>query len=359
MKKSASDTIAFWHLDTTAAAAGEGFEKWLEVSHSFYDLRALGGSEAFKGKATGHILDQLMFIDSRFDGLQVGRSLKHLRRAPSEYVFLHIFESGSMSGLLDDTPICKQPGSVAVQDVSHVLHAVAEPSKVKAVVVPYHVLGFEPGRHQPFMSLPLDEPKGRIVAGATQAIFDRLPGITEAEAPAIAEGYAGLLRGMLFGSAAEADRRSTQAALLAAILSYIDAHVRDRDLGAETLCDVFGLSRASLYRIMQSEGGVLHAIQQRRLHRCFLELSGREEGTTVRCIAERYGFSNPSHFNRLFKQLYLLSPSDLRPLPQEQSERQDRRPCAAAKTLNAWLERNCTYEAPGRRIGPEVRTAAE
>jgi len=291
--------------------------------------------------------------------MQVDRSPKHLRMEPCEYVFLHIFEYGSLSGLLDDMPISKQPGSVAVQDFSHELQAIALPSKVKAVVVPFHVLGFEPGRHQPFMSLPVNEPKGRIVASATQAIFDRLPGITEAEAPAIAEGYAGLLRGMLFGSAAEADRRSTQEALLGAILSYVDAHVRDLDLGAERLCDVFGISRASLYRVMQSEGGVLHAIQQRRLHRCFQELSRRDERTTVRCIAERYGFTNPSHFNRLFKQLYFLSPSDVRPLPEDQPWRHQGQMSAAAKAVNAWLGRHCTQEASGRRLETAVRTAAE
>ncbi len=355
MKKGTSDTVVAWHVDTAAEGAGEGFDRWIEVSNSFYDLRALEGSEAFEGIATGYLLDKLMFIDARFDGLQVGRSARHLSSEPSDYLFLHMFESGSMTGLLDEMPISKQPGQVAVQDFSRELYAVAEPSKVKAVAVPFDVLGYERGRHKPFVNLPMTELKGRVIADATQTIFNLLPGVNEVEAPAMAESYAGMLRAMLFGSDAEADRRSKQKAQLTTILSYIDQQVRDPDLDTEMLCEVFNISRAKLFRILQSQGGVLRAIQQRRLHRCFHELCLRDEKTTVRCIAERYGFMHPSHFNRLFKQLFFLSPSEVRPLPEMKRCRRS----AASKAVNTWLKRHCAQSALPHALHAGMRTAAE
>jgi AraC-like DNA-binding protein len=59
-------------------------------------------------------------------------------------------------------------------------------------------------------------------------------------------------------------------------------------------------------------GGVERYLRERRLGRCFAELAAADPATArIGKIAERWGFLDPSHFNRLFKQHFGLRPSDV------------------------------------------------
>ncbi len=356
-----STSVPSWHIDASNRQRGEGFDIWAEYARPLYDARAPWGADNFTATATGYLLDQLIFVRSCFEPLEVGRSRRHLASEPSEFLTINIFKTGGFTGLIEDTPITKRPHEVVLQDASRALRAVVDRSDVLAVIVPFRVLGFDPSRHRPYLSLAADSSKGRVLASVTQDIFDRLPSIDREEAPAIASGYAGMLRGIFLESKAEADQRSLRRAVRSAMLSFIDGQLNNPRLDADLLCKVFGLSRASLYRLFQCQGGVDQTIRRRRLYRCFRELTQRGPHTTVRSVAERYGFHNPSHFTRSFKALFFVSPSEIgelvgaaprsagAPDPQRSNE---------LVTLHEWLYQTCGLKQATPRMSP-VPAAAE
>lgn len=55
------------------------------------------------------------------------------------------------------------------------------------------------------------------------------------------------------------------APLMSDLLAYIEQHIGEAELGTESLQQAFGLSRASLYRLFQSRGGVASYIREQRL----------------------------------------------------------------------------------------------
>lgn len=303
-----------------------------------------------------------MFVRSLFDQMELGRSRRHLENEPSEFLTINIFRRGGFTGLIDEMPIQKRPNEVVLQDGSRSLRAVVDRSDVLAVIVPFSVLEFDPSKHRPWMTLPAGSAKGRVLASVTQDIFDRLPAVTREEAPTIAAGYSGMLRGIFLDSRAEDDQRSLRRAVRSAMLSFIDNHLANPKLGADLLCRTFGVSRASLYRLFQCQGGVSHTIQQRRLYRCYRELSQRSRETTVRSIGERYGFTSASHFTKVFKALFHISPSEVGS-PEEPIyswnaiRRSDAKPTSFA--LHEWLYETCGMSRPANRDGGGMRIAAE
>lgn len=55
------------------------------------------------------------------------------------------------------------------------------------------------------------------------------------------------------------------APLMSELLAYIEQHIGEAELGTGSLQQAFAVSRASLYRLFQSRGGVARHIRERRL----------------------------------------------------------------------------------------------
>lgn len=125
------------------------------------------------------------------------------------------------------------------------------------------------------------------------------------------------VRGMLLACVApSADHSVIAEAPLAAtrkevVRRLVDLHLNNPALGPDFLCREAGMSRSQLYRLFESEGGVAHYVQRRRLRRCFNELSRNAEGRSVATIAEELGFPDPSSFSRCFRREFGLAPRDV------------------------------------------------
>jgi AraC-like DNA-binding protein len=82
-----------------------------------------------------------------------------------------------------------------------------------------------------------------------------------------------------------------------------------REFTIDWLCSQLNISRAGLYRLFASLGGVKSYIQERRLKKCTQQLlSPHFAHLPIYDIANRWGFHNESYFSRAFKQRYGVSP---------------------------------------------------
>ena len=74
-----------------------------------------------------------------------------------------------------------------------------------------------------------------------------------------------------------------------------------------------GLSRSSLYRLFENDGGVARYIQQVRLAMAHDALRDPVmAGRTIGVIAKAHGFPEPTDFSRAFRAAYGLSPREAR-----------------------------------------------
>jgi CheY-like chemotaxis protein len=97
----------------------------------------------------------------------------------------------------------------------------------------------------------------------------------------------------------------------ATVRQVVESEVDNSSFGVAWLADEVGLSRRQLQRKIQDETGLSAAayIRTVRLQHAAALLEA-EDVTTVSGAAEAVGYRDPSHFSRIFREAYGISPSD-------------------------------------------------
>jgi AraC-like DNA-binding protein len=342
------DALPVSRLDAAQVPLAHRFDAWHEACAPLFDSTCLGDPRRFDAGAIGYLVDQLVFTRVHFERMHFSRGAAHLSNGESDCITVQYYRRGSITGRLDDgTPLHMAPDRISVHDFAHAYAGVGETTENFGVIIPRHLLTGHDHiyRHSPMFSWSLDSPQGRLLTSALAAIWRELPLATQSESTAIASGFVGLVNGLLAAEPASDDRGAVEAAALRAMQDYLRANVRRPDLDVADLCREFHCSRATLYRLFQPYGGVKAYHRGLRLEGAFRELAltrGSARGR-VCAIAERWGFSNLSHFHRSFKGRFELSPSDVLPPPLEPGGplKPDNKPTYRddVARLRGWLER--------------------
>ncbi len=106
-------------------------------------------------------------------------------------------------------------------------------------------------------------------------------------------------------------RTSAAADMLARIRSHIEQNLMDPDLSPESIARAHFISVRYLHKIFKQEGVTVGQwVRQRRLEVCRRELGRSFRPSSVAAVAHRWGFVNPSHFSRIFRDTFGVSPSE-------------------------------------------------
>jgi AraC-like DNA-binding protein len=120
-----------------------------------------------------------------------------------------------------------------------------------------------------------------------------------------------LVRGMLMSvSDRERDQRQAGAETLRLrIEDYVKAHLGDADLTPARLAAAHHISLRHLYVLLSDQGQTpAEWVIQMRLEAARRSLA--EPGATVAVVARRWGFRDPSHFSRRFKDHCGMTPTE-------------------------------------------------
>ncbi|MEV7358026.1 helix-turn-helix domain-containing protein [Kitasatospora sp. NPDC091276] len=106
----------------------------------------------------------------------------------------------------------------------------------------------------------------------------------------------------------------TAPAMIARIKDYAMCHLGDPSLSPERIATAHHVSVRYLHKLFQGEETtVTRWIQRRRLDMCAHDLSRRAFATpTVSAVARRWGFVSPTHFSRVFRAAYGVTPREWR-----------------------------------------------
>lgn len=154
-----------------------------------------------------------------------------------------------------------------------------------------------------------------MLALHVQNLVGHLPSMDVRQAADITTATVAMIAAALTPSAAtrEAARPAIEATLLRQISRYVELHLTDPGLTPQSICSAFRISRTALYRLFEPTGGVAAFVRERRLVAIRDKLLAQQRSRTpLHELAERYGFSSPSHLSNSYRQLFGHRPSEAR-----------------------------------------------
>ena len=154
----------------------------------------------------------------------------------------------------------------------------------------------------------------RVALETMRNTYLELPNMSEASARGAGEMIKQLVQLSLLELSGSETAVTQREALRDRIRSYVHGHLRDPGLSVDSIARALNCSRRHLYNAFAGEGESIAAhIQRLRLQACIRDLqqsAGPERPITD--IAMSWGFGNPSHFSRLFRDHTGKSPSEFR-----------------------------------------------
>ncbi len=147
------------------------------------------------------------------------------------------------------------------------------------------------------------------------ALYRAAPQMTREDCASQQEGTVALIAAVLNGRIDDDVTEGLRRATLFALRHQIETHLADARLSPEGLAQSFGISRATLYRVMTPVGGFQTYVSRRRLHRCRDEIASNA-GARISDIAGKWGFLNAASFSSQFRRAFGMSPREWRSFAQ-------------------------------------------
>jgi AraC-like DNA-binding protein len=327
-------------------APAELFPRWRDALGEVFEVRATPAEiEGFRGEIDVHASARHILSASWHSALSL---IRRSAGGANERFAISLQVSGSATGLAGDGPTQIEPGDVMFADLSQALamrHTAREglTGAVTLWAPRERILALvsdENAMHG--LVLKADSPAGAVIGAAMRSFAASAPNMKLIEFDALAGGIIGLAA----KSVGPTLTRTTDGgvapplATFVTIRRYIDRNLATTDLSAASVAAVFGLSRASLYRLFEPAGGIAKYIRKVRLNRAFQEITTAEySNRRIGHIAYTLGFKNVSAFSRLFHEVYGVTPGEARERARDAVGQPELAvPARPGESLTRWLE---------------------
>ena len=240
----------------------------------------------------------------------------HTKKHVNECGYLlcvHRYLSGGSYGTLGEHAYSTPPRTIGFRDYSSLYKGVQMPGISQGVYVSAEQVGFDPSRHVGMLSYSEQTTFGRVLNAEFDYFYDQLnAGATDLDAKRV-ERLLACFTLAITGPKASIDiRRQAREALRDTIGLFIEQNLQSEHLTTNTLLQRFGVSRATLFRMFENDGGVKTYISQRRLLHAMVDLASKKTlRGQISNVAERWGFSSLQQFHRSVKNVFGVSPGSL------------------------------------------------
>ncbi|WP_225080783.1 helix-turn-helix domain-containing protein [Streptomyces sp. CoT10] len=310
---------------TEVVEAPERFALWEETTSQSHMRNRLHSDEHEDFLAKMRVLDlgEVQTSALAYSHLEIARTAKLIRQSDPDVYLINYFLGGEGIVSIDGSDTTLRTGDVVVLDSSRPyrgdVRAVPDRWSHVTVQFPRRLLPLPEKTAQGLFAVPIS---GRSGMGGvfTHWLTDlnaRAHEFTPADLPTLTSVTLDLLASVI-ARCLEAEESLTpetrKTALRARINAFVEQHLADPAMTPQTIADAHHVSLRHLQQLLAEHDTSPAAwIRHRRLERCRLDLANpRLNARPIQAIAERWGFSDPAHFSRLFRAAYGMPPKDYR-----------------------------------------------
>lgn len=310
---------SFYFEGSSLSSPEEAYWTWRKIMSPLFDvsLPCDQAVKTFRIELDSYHLGPLLLGS-------VGSSAQRFRRSPAtiarsgvDHYLVQLYTQGGYEGEAEGRTMRVNPGDISVLDLSRTLHTQAESFHNLTLVVPRPVvaplLRNPDGLHG--LVLSGQSGLGHLLATYLRTIHKTASSLSPDEGARISQATAHLVVSC-FGPSADAHEAATSAkkgALILSVKRYIDANLAEPDLTIDRIVHEFHVSRATLTRMFGSLGGVASYIRERRMLRCFAQITSPAHAhRSIAELAYSWGFGNEAAFSRAFRRMFDMSPREAR-----------------------------------------------
>ncbi|HEV7257760.1 MAG TPA: helix-turn-helix domain-containing protein [Bosea sp. (in: a-proteobacteria)] len=299
------------------------FEEWRESIAVVFDVErpVEDSSQPFAADVRAFQLGDMVVTDARLGEQRYLRSAARVRRDGMDHIVLNLYRTGGWRAQTALGEFEGAAGQVSVLDLSCELVSDEPTSDLVALFLPRSLLDDRLPNIGALHGRAPSGPYAALLADYIDLLARRLPNLPRGEEKALSNATCEMLAACLAPSLAniEAARPGLELLVLCRAKRFIDAHLGSEELTPDAICSAVGVSRRTLYRVFDHEGGVQRYIQVRRLDRIKTALSDPRETRRILDVASDFGFSRGDHFARAFKLQYGQSARDLREMARQRT----------------------------------------
>lgn len=302
-------------FDTRSVGASHQWDYWIDKIEAFFDVpKPLlpAANRPYEGRLTLLHCNDVIFGEVHSHNTLYVRSRKRITSDGLDHFMFQIFLDGG--GPIEGGDVV-QKGNVLVIDMGQPHQRESWPHNTLTFVIPRDydlaLSRYLERLHQQI--LPATHPMVRFIFSQMHQLWTLQEDLSLMQMTQAISSTIGLLRDTLATDpilSNEGQFQQSSPALAHVLRSYIEDNLH-RDVSVAELSTRFRISRAQLYRIFASDGGVKAYLQHRRLQRSYRALLQQGQTTSVMAVAAAHGFKSESHFSRSFKAAFGETPSDL------------------------------------------------
>jgi AraC-like DNA-binding protein len=239
---------------------------------------------------------------------------RHRRHLKNNEPCLHVRVALHGDTLLDieGRQYLLKAGRIQLIDYSRTLTGLSAQTTLLGTFIPHSAVGYDPSFHPPVIEIDMGSPLGRILADFIADTFERVRAMDARTTTALEPGFYAFISTYVRNTLPEMARPDFQAARSNSMHRFIDQNLHLPEIGIDTLLAKFGAARATIYRDFEDDGGIASYITGRRLDKACEELAlSLPRRGLVTEVAEKWHFSSTSHFCKLFKEKFGVSPSEM------------------------------------------------
>ncbi|WP_271574737.1 helix-turn-helix domain-containing protein [Bradyrhizobium sp. CCBAU 11361] len=283
------------------------------------DLNPLTPEEDFHFTSRTRMTSNALLVESLVSDVEYDRTPAHIARGGMDHYQVTLCLEGEMRFRSGRREVTLTPGDIILLDMGQpnrtVLRGGGSRTHLRAIILQRSMLA--PRLAHPNSAtatlLPSHHPHARLLANHFAALA--LSPEPEADpVEATIEAMANIIAAAAGGAAKTAAgvERAERHLYLAMIKRHIAGHLTDA-LTTDELCGRFQISRATLYRLFEADGGRAHYVSEQRLNFALrLMISSAAQDKRLIDLAVELHFSSDSTFIRAFRRKFGVTPGELR-----------------------------------------------
>ncbi|NDK31943.1 AraC-like ligand-binding domain-containing protein [Nesterenkonia haasae] len=299
----------------TANSLGE----WRVVAANRITPVRVSADEGFSGSIRSRIIGETTLSEIVASAHHVKRTPELIGRNSRPHIKLSLQLAGTGYVRQGDREAFLEDGDLAIYETSYpyTLHFPG-PLRCFVMAFPAESLDIPLSLVQRVtaMCLPGDQGVGQMISPFMRHLaenLDELSGVTGAR---MLRSTFDLLTSFVYAHLAKGEdqREHDRQVEMRTLKLYIDDHLHAPELNATLIANAHYISVRYLQYLFSQEGQTVSTyIRARRLERCQLDLSDPAQSSfSVLQIAQRWGFSDASHFSKVFKTRFGVAPREYR-----------------------------------------------